>query len=147
MKTPMCFDTCPCELSLSYEAYADLKQLSHDTKNLRNQAVFAVRRHYFQTSKYLGYMGMYDLSKTTDNFKILGHSIAKSILRHIDAEFKSYFGALKAYKAGTIKRCPSLPGYLEKDGFYILPTDSPSIRKRDYIFKVSFSKHFNKYHN
>ena len=47
---------------LSKKEFKILKYLCHIAKNLKNQAIYNVRQHYFKNKKYLSY---------NENYKIL----------------------------------------------------------------------------
>ncbi|MBQ7586229.1 MAG: hypothetical protein IJU40_08295, partial [Desulfovibrionaceae bacterium] len=52
--------------------YLSLKELSHIAKNLKNEALYNIRQHYFQTEKY-------KLLKESKNYKKINFNIGQQI--------------------------------------------------------------------
>ena len=106
---------------LSKDEYKILRQLCHVAKNLKNQAIYNVRQHYFECQEYLSYNKNYGLLKTSDNYKMLNSNMAEQIIREVDKNFKSFFGLLRLAKKGeyAFEDC-KLPQYLPKDGYTTL---------------------------
>lgn len=75
---------------LSKEEFLILRELCHTAKNLTNQAIFNVRQHYFEHSKFLSYEKNYALLKTSENYKILNSNMAQQILKEVDGSFRSF---------------------------------------------------------
>lgn len=83
---------------LSKDEYKILRQLCHVAKNLKNQAIYNVRQHYFECHEYLSYNKNYGLLKTSDNYKMLNSNMAEQIIKEVDKNFKSFFGLLRLAK-------------------------------------------------
>ena len=83
---------------LSKEEFKILKYLCHIAKNLKNQAIYNVRQHYFNNKKYLSYNENYKMLKNSENYKKLNSNMALQILKVVDESFKSFFALLKLAK-------------------------------------------------
>ena len=128
---------------LSKKEFRNLKYLCHIAKNLKNQAIYNIRQHYFQNKKYLNYNENYKMLKNSDNYKKLNSNMAQQILKEVDGSFKSFFGLLKLAKNGQYKKI-KLPNYLDKDGFTTLVIGF--VRLKDDILIVPYSNLFKKTH-
>ena len=92
--------------------YPLLKELTHISKNLYNQALYLVRQEFFNNSKYKNY---YDINKelhNSDNYLLLQSGCAQQTLQMVDWNFKGFFAA----NAKNIKA--NIPKYLNKDGYF-----------------------------
>ena len=83
---------------LSKKEFKILKYLCHIAKNLKNQAIYNVRQHYFKNKKYLSYNENYKMLKNSENYKKLNSNMAQQILKEVDESFKSFFALLKLAK-------------------------------------------------
>ena len=68
---------------LSKKEFKNLKYLCHIAKNLKNQAIYNVRQHYFKNKKYLSY---------NENYKML-----KNSEKHRSHKFATTYAVLLAY--------------------------------------------------
>ena len=128
---------------LSKKEFKILKYLCHIAKNLKNQAIYNVRQHYFNKKKYLSYNENYKILKS-ENYKKLNSNMAQQILKEVDGSFKSFFGLLKLAKNGQYNGKIKLPNYLDKDGFTTLVIGF--VRLKDDILIVPYSNSFRKAH-
>ena len=62
---------------LSKKKFRNLKYLCHIAKNLKNQAIYNVRQHYFNNKKYLSYNENYKMLKNSENYKKLNSNMAQ----------------------------------------------------------------------
>ena len=130
---------------LSKKEFKNLKYLCHIAKNLKNQAIYNVRQHYFNNKKYLSYNKNYKMLKNSENYKKLNSNMAQQILKEVDGSFKSFFGLLKLAKNGQYdNKKIKLPKYLAKDGFTTLVIGF--VRLKDDILIVPYSNSFKKTH-
>ena len=130
---------------LSKKEFRNLKYLCHIAKNLKNQAIYNVRQHYFKNKKYLSYNENYKMLKNSENYKKLNSNMAQQILKEVDGSFKSFFGLLKLAKNGQYNfKDIKLPKYLDKDGFTTLVIGF--VRLKDDILIVPYSNSFKKTH-
>ena len=129
---------------LSKKEFKILKYLCHIAKNLKNQAIYNVRQHYFKNKKYLSYNENYKILKNSENYKKLNSNMAQQILKEVDESFKSFFALLKLAKKGQYNGKVKLPNYLDKDGFTILVIGF--VRLKDDMLIVPYSNSFRKTH-
>ena len=129
---------------LSKKEFKNLKYLCHIAKNLKNQAIYNVRQHYFKNKKYLSYNENYKILKNSENYKKLNSNMAQQILKEVDESFKSFFALLKLAKNGQYNGKIKLPNYLDKDGFTTLVIGF--VRLKDDMLIVPYSNSFKKTH-
>ena len=129
---------------LSKKDFRALKYLCHIAKNLKNQAIYNVRQHYFKNKKYLSYNENYKMLKNSENYKKLNSNMAQQILKEVDESFKSFFALLKLTKNGQYNSKIKLPNYLAKDGFTTLVIGF--VRLKDDMLIVPYSNSFKKTH-
>ena len=129
---------------LSKKDFRNLKYLCHIAKNLKNQAIYNVRQHYFKNKKYLSYNENYKMLKNSENYKKLNSNMAQQILKEVDESFKSFFALLKLAKNGQYNGKIKLPNYLDKDGFTTLVIGF--VRLKDDMLIVPYSNSFRKTH-
>ena len=129
---------------LSKKEFKNLKYLCHIAKNLKNQAIYNVRQHYFNNKKYLSYNENYKMLKNSENYKKLNSNMAQQILKEVDESFKSFFALLKLAKNGQYNSKIKLPNYLDKDGFTTLVIGF--VRLKDDMLIVPYSNSFKKTH-
>ena len=129
---------------LSKKEFKNLKYLCHIAKNLKNQAIYNVRQHYFKNKKYLSYNENYKMLKNSENYKKLNSNMAQQILKEVDESFKSFFALLKLAKNGQYNGKIKLPNYLDKDGFTTLIIGF--VRLKDDMLIVPYSNSFKKTH-
>ena len=129
---------------LSKKEFKNLKYLCHIAKNLKNQAIYNVRQHYFNNKKYLSYSENYKMLKNSENYKKLNSNMAQQILKEVDESFKSFFALLKLAKNGQYNGKIKLPNYLAKDGFTTLVIGF--VRLKDDMLIVPYSNSFRKTH-
>ena len=129
---------------LNKKEFRNLKYLCHIAKNLKNQAIYNVRQHYFKNKKYLSYNENYKMLKNSENYKKLNSNMAQQILKEVDESFKSFFALLKLAKNGQYNGKIKLPNYLDKDGFTTLVIGF--VRLKDDMLIVPYSNSFRKTH-
>ncbi|ATV64080.1 RNA-guided endonuclease InsQ/TnpB family protein [Fusobacterium pseudoperiodonticum] len=129
---------------LSKKEFRNLKYLCHIAKNLKNQAIYNVRQHYFNNKKYLSHNENYKILKNSENYKKLNSNMAQQILKEVDESFKSFFVLLKLAKNGQYNGKIKLPNYLAKDGFTTLIIGF--VRLKDDMLIVPYSNSFKKTH-
>ena len=129
---------------LSKKEFKILKYLCHIAKNLKNQAIYNVRQHYFKNKNYLSYNENYKMLKNSENYKKLNSNMAQQILKEVDESFKSFFALLKLAKNGQYNGKIKLPNYLDKDGFTTLVIGF--VRLKDDMLIVPYSNSFKKTH-
>lgn len=130
---------------LSKDEFLILRELCRTAKNLTNQAIYQVRQHYFEYSRYLPYEKNYAILKTSENYRLLNSNMAQQILKEVDGSFKSFFGLLKLAKQGKypFSSC-RLPKYLPKDGYATLIVGF--VRLNGNRFVLPYSAAYKKHH-
>ena len=96
---------------------AILKELTSNSKDLYNKALYTIRQHFFSTKKYLPYKEVYKLLKGSEEYKRLPSNASQQTLKQVDNAFKSFFELLKAKKQGKVEKV-DIPKYLDKKGHY-----------------------------
>ncbi len=129
---------------LSKEDYRNIKKLSHIAKNLANEAIYNVRKHYFQTKKYLNYKANYKLLKSRSNYKKLNANMAQQIIMEVDKMFASFFALLKLKQKGKYSQKVKLPQYLPKNSFTTLIIGFVRLNRNH--FTIPYSNSFKKEH-
>ena len=88
------------------------------SKNLYNEANYAIRQEFINNSNYINYYDMNKEFKTHENYKLTFSQPANCTLRLLDKNWKSFFKAIKDWKLHPEKYLgkPKLPKYLKKDG-------------------------------
>jgi len=105
------------------QTFKSYKQLCHLCKNLYNYANYLIRQEYIANKKLIK---EYDLTtrlakdKQAD-YVALPAQTAQQVIKLLYKNYKSFFGALKAYSKDNskFKSCPRLPKYKAKDGVSI----------------------------
>lgn len=93
---------------------AILKELTRNSKDLYNKALYTIRQHFFSTKSYLPYKEVYHLLKETEEYKRLPSNASQQTLKQVDNAFKSFFKLLK----NKAQENAHIPRYLDKDGYY-----------------------------
>jgi putative transposase len=127
---------------LSKTEFLAIRELCRLSKNLYNVGLYTVRQYYFQEHKHLRYESAYHLCKDNENYQILNTDIAQQTLKVVDRTFRSFYGLIKAVRAGAYQQKVRLPHYLPKDGYFVLII--PRIKVKDGKFKVPMSNAFKK---
>lgn len=82
----------------SHKYYNQCDELSWESKNLYNSALYSIRQHFFENNEYKNYNNIYKEFRYTEHYLNLTDKIAKQTLRQVDKSFKSFFNALKSFK-------------------------------------------------
>ncbi|GLV55113.1 transposase [Dictyobacter sp. S3.2.2.5] len=96
--------------------YATLDAACFASKNLYNTALYEIRQAFLFEGKYLNYQEMDRRMQSHEAYKALPAKVAQQVLLLLERNWKSFFEALKAYKADPSKfrRRPQLPTYKHK---------------------------------
>lgn len=115
-----------------------LSRLCHISKNLYNEANYIIRQEFARKDKEGNNCGSYLPSNIIDylinnkseNYRKLPAKTAQQILKILDRNWKSFFGAMKEWKIHPEKFLgrPGLPGYLKKDGEFVLYFTDQQVR-------------------
>lgn len=95
-----------------------IDQQCFHSKNLYNEANYAIRQEFIKNNNYISYRDMNKEFKTHENYKLTFSQPANCTLRLLDKNWKSFFKAIKDWKLHPEKYLgmPKLPKYLKKDG-------------------------------
>ncbi|MEG3968505.1 transposase [Microcoleus sp. T2B6] len=96
--------------------FAQIDGLAFKSKNLYNAANYVIRQSFIYGWGYVGYNEMNRLMKSHEAYKALPAKVSQQILMVLDNNWKSFFEAVKAYKADPSKFTgrPKLPLYKDK---------------------------------
>jgi len=132
------------QAKISKENEDDLRLLCHLAKNLYNEALYAVRQHFFNTGKYLNYYDVYEELKNSDNYRLLNSNMAQQILKEVDGSFHSFFSLLRKKNEGKYNAKVRIPRYLDKEGFTTLVIGF--VRLNGNKLSIPYSNSFRKEH-
>src|SRR4028118_2272163 len=96
--------------------FAEIDKLAFKSKNLYNAANYVIRQSFIYGWGYVNYNEMNRLMKSHQAYKVLPAKVSQQILMIWDKNWKSFFEAVKAYKADSSKftGSPKLPKYKDK---------------------------------
>jgi len=96
--------------------FAEIDELAFKSKNLYNAANYVIRQSFTYGWGYINYNEMNRLMKYHQAYKALPAKVSQQILMILDKNWKSFFEAVKAYKADDSKFTgrPKLPKYKDK---------------------------------
>ncbi len=96
--------------------FAEIDKLAFKSKNLYNAANYVIRQSFIYGWGYVNYNEMNRLMKSHQAYKVLQALVSQQILMILDKNWKSFFEAVKAYKADSSKftGSPKLPKYKDK---------------------------------
>ena len=96
--------------------FAQIDELAFKSKNLYNAANYVIRQSFIYGWGYVNYNEMNRLMKSQVAYKALPAKVSQQILMVLDKNWKSFFEAVKAYKADSSKFTgrPKLPKYKDK---------------------------------
>ncbi len=112
--------------------YAAIDRAAFASKNLYNAANYLVRQTFIFQGKYLGYGEVFHLIKGHEAYQVLPRKVSNGVLRLLDKNWKSFFRAIKAWKAHPEQFLgrPKLPNYKDKGkGRNILIYDIQALSK------------------
>jgi putative transposase len=96
--------------------FAEINELAFKSKNLYNAANYVIRQSFTYGWGYINYNEMNRLMKYHQAYKAMPAKVSQQILMILDKNWKSFFEAVKAYKADSFKftGLPKLPKYKDK---------------------------------
>jgi len=96
--------------------FAEIDKLAFKSKNLYNTANYVIRQSFIYGWGYVNYNEMNRVMKSHQAYKVLPANVSQQILMILDKNWKSFFEAVKAYKADSSKftGSPKLPKYKDK---------------------------------
>lgn len=90
-------------------------------KNVWNQAVYKVRRHFEETGEYLDFYKLDKIFRAEPemmkNYSTIPNNVSQQILRVLHSNYKTYFTLIKKYKKNPklLSGLPKPPGYKDKE--------------------------------
>jgi len=124
-----------------------LKELTKNSKDLYNKALYKVRQHFFENKEYLPYKKLYPLMKTEPEYTRLPSNASQQTLKAVDNAFKSFFNALKAKKQGKNNNKVKIPGYLDKNGYYKVIYTKIHLKREGNYIRLSLPKYIKEKYN
>lgn len=112
--------------------WSECDRLCFLSKNLYNSGLYAQRQNYQQGLGYIPYKKLaktFAASNQTD-YRALPAKVSQQTLKLLDQNYRSFFAALKAYKAHPerFQTCPNPPSYKPKwDGRFVIKYSAQSI--------------------
>src|SRR4028119_1892926 len=96
--------------------FPEIDELAFKSQNLYNAANYVIRQSFVYGWSYINYNEMNRLMKSHEAYKALPAKVSQQILMVLDKNWKSFFEAVKAYKADDSKftGLPKLPKYKDK---------------------------------
>jgi len=95
-----------------------LSKLCHLAKNLFNLANWYVRQDFFKLNNFLNYYDLDYILKDKRAYRKLPSQTSQQILKLVNRNWRSYFRAVKEYRANPkkFKNKPRIPHYKKKNG-------------------------------
>ena len=114
-----------------------VSNLCHISKNLYNEANYAIRQEFIHNGKYIFYNDLYPEKRASENAIWLPAQTVQQILRNLDKNWKSFFRSIKKWKKhpGKYKAKPGLPKYKKKDGEHLLVFTNQNCRIKEGVVK------------
>lgn len=110
----------------------ELDELTFKTKNLYNKVNYIIRQEFITNGNWLRKLYLFNICKDLDEYKALPTRVSRCVIRTLDANWKSFFEAIKVYKTNksNFTGRPKLPKYLNKNGrFTAIFIDSGILRR------------------
>lgn len=114
-------------INSGHQFFDECSNLCFLSKNLYNSTLFNIRKHYFESKKYLNLKDSYHLIKNSTDYKNLPAKISNQVIKLVDKNFKSFFSLLKNKE---IKN--RIPKYLDKNGKFITIYEKGAISSRSF---------------
>jgi putative transposase len=110
-----------------------IDQAAFAAKNLYNKTNYFIRQAYIFEHRYIGYGGTYHLVKDSAEYRALPRKVSNQILLQVDHDWRSFFGAMKAWREDPSRFLgrPRLPDYKPKSqGRNLLVYEAGAIGKK-----------------
>ncbi|MGL5878720.1 MAG: RNA-guided endonuclease InsQ/TnpB family protein, partial [Xenococcaceae cyanobacterium] len=105
--------------------------LCEESHKLTNMGIYYARQLYFKARKGIGKFDLEKEYKANNHYKVLYSQASQQILRTVAESFKSYYGLVKAYKAGKIADKPRIPNYRKKNGLATISYPKQALKLKD----------------
>jgi putative transposase len=108
-----------------------LQMITHDAKNLYNSGLYRVRKHFFQTKKYLSFPKLTNMlvRENQQDYRAMPTKVAKQTLRAIHADYTSFFELVELKNKGEYDKDVRPPKYKKKDGYAVVTFPKEAISK------------------
>ncbi|MHA1186851.1 MAG: RNA-guided endonuclease InsQ/TnpB family protein [Candidatus Heimdallarchaeota archaeon] len=112
-------------------------ELTFLAKNLYNSATYLVRQTFFETGIIIRYYSIWNKMRESDEYRKLaeraGSHSPQQLLRMVAANWTGYKAAKKDWRVNPQKYLgkPKIPGYLPKNGRYVVVWSSQQVRIKD----------------
>ncbi|HEU4325706.1 MAG TPA: transposase, partial [Roseiflexaceae bacterium] len=120
-------------ISKKHPQFATLDKAAFAAKNLYNATNYVVRQSFISGAGYLNCYETYHLMKGHEAYQALPRKVSMQVLRMLDANWKSFFAAMKSFSKNPEKfnARPRLPRYLHKtEGRFVLVYTNQAISRR-----------------
>jgi putative transposase len=106
------------QITKSHPYYKLIDAFSFKSKNLYNYANYIIRQEFINNKKWIRYRELDKMLRVEKAYKELMSQASQCTLQVLDRNWKSYFVAIKDWKANPHKYLgmPKLPNYKKKDG-------------------------------
>lgn len=93
--------------------YDELDKLCFLANNIYNVSLYYIRKHYFETGKYLGYNKLNSMSNDLfpSDYQALPRKVSQQVQRLVDQDFKSFFASIRSK---NVDHRVGIPHYLDK---------------------------------
>ena len=119
--------------------------LCEESHKLTNMGIYYARQLYFKAQKTIGKYDLEKEYKDNNHYKVLSSQAAQQILRTVAESFKSYYGLIKAYKAGKITDRPKIPNYRKKSGMATVSYPKQALKLKGDKIRVPLGKTCNRW--
>ncbi len=118
------------------------EDLTFFAKNLYNSAIYLVRQTLFKTGKRLRYYSLWNKLKNQEDYlklkELAGSQAPQQLLLMVNDCWDGYYAAKEDWENNPEKYLgkPKIPGYLPKDGRYVVTWSNQQVRVRDGVLRV-----------
>src|SRR5690349_12650808 len=85
-------------ISRTHPFFEEIDRSSFASKNLYNAANYLIRQEFIFNGKYVTYKNMAKRMQGNEDFQALPAKVAQQVLMQVDHDWKSFFGAIKAWQ-------------------------------------------------
>jgi lycopene cyclase CruP len=112
------------------ELKAILEFICGESVKLGNCGIYLSRQLFFKTGKAPSKFDLHREMRRNPHCQALHSQVAQECLTTVAESFKSFFGLLKAVKAGKVDQKPNLPKY-RKDGLALVTFPGQAVKLKD----------------
>ena len=107
-------------LRLSAKEYKYLRFLCRKSKSLYNRTVYLTKQHFSNCGEFLSYPEAWSIVKHEQIYRMLPTDVSSQTMKIAERSYRSFFGLLKKKQKGNYNRPVKEPGFLPKDGYFIM---------------------------